>query len=94
MNVSVWESVEALKNYVYGTVHAQLLRQRHEWFEKFAGVYLALWWVPAGHRPGIEEAKERLGPPGGERPDAVRVYVQDGLSTRRAISGCDRLGIV
>src|SRR5690242_6198380 len=60
MNMSVWESVEALKNYVYGTVHAQLLRQRHEWFEKFAGVYLALWWVPAGHKPGIDEAKKRL----------------------------------
>ena len=47
MNMSVWESVEALKNFVYRTVHAELLRQRHEWFEKFAGAYTALWWVAA-----------------------------------------------
>jgi len=60
MNMSVWETVEALRNYVYGTVHVELLRQRQEWFEKFAGAYAALWWVPAGHIPGVDEAKKRL----------------------------------
>ena len=60
MNMSVWETIEALRQYVYQTVHAELLRQRHEWFEKFVGVYTALWWVPAGHRPGIDEARKRL----------------------------------
>lgn len=60
MNMSVWETVDALKHYVYRTMHAELLRQRHEWFEKFAGVYLALWWVPVGHIPGIDEAKKRI----------------------------------
>jgi heme-degrading monooxygenase HmoA len=60
VNMSVWESVEALKHYVYHTAHAELLRQRQQWFEKLAGVYLALWWVPAGHIPGIDEAKKRL----------------------------------
>jgi hypothetical protein len=60
LNMSVWESVEALRQYVYGTAHMQLLRQRHQWFEKFQGVYAALWWVPAGHIPGIDEAKKRL----------------------------------
>ena len=60
MNMSVWETVEALRNYVYGTVHVELLRQRQAWFEKFAGVYAALWWVPAGHIPGVDEAKKRL----------------------------------
>src|SRR5579864_4547398 len=60
MNMSVWESIDALRHYVYQTVHAELLRQRHEWFEKFAGTYTALWWVPAGHRPGIDEARKRL----------------------------------
>jgi len=58
--MAVWESVEALKQYVYRTMHAELLRQRHEWFEKFSGVYLALWWVPAGHIPSIDEAKKRV----------------------------------
>ena len=60
MNMSVWESVEALRNFVYKTLHAELLRQRHEWFEKFDGAYAALWWVPAGHIPGIDEATKRL----------------------------------
>lgn len=59
-NMSVWESVEQLKNYVYQTAHAELLRQRQHWFEQFEGVYLALWWVPAGHIPSINEAKKRL----------------------------------
>lgn len=60
INMSVWETVEALKHFVYRTAHAELLRQRHEWFEKFAGVYIVLWWVPVGHVPGIDEAKKRL----------------------------------
>jgi hypothetical protein len=60
MNMSVWETVEALKDFVYKTVHAELLRQRHEWFEKFAGAYTTLWWVPVGHIPGIDEATKRL----------------------------------
>jgi hypothetical protein len=60
LNMSIWESVDALKHYVYSTVHAELLRHRHEWFEKFDRNYLALWWVPVGHIPGIDEAKKRL----------------------------------
>ena len=59
-NMSVWETADALKHYVYHTAHAQLLRQRQEWFDKFAGASVALWWVPAGHIPGIDEAKKRL----------------------------------
>jgi hypothetical protein len=60
INMSVWESIEALKGYVYRSAHTELLRARAEWFEKFTGVYLALWWVPAGHLPGVDEAKKRL----------------------------------
>jgi hypothetical protein len=60
LNMSVWETVEALRNYVYNTAHKELLKNRHEWFEKFVGTYTSLWWVPVGHRPGIDEAKKRL----------------------------------
>lgn len=59
-NLSVWESVEQLKEYVYKTAHAEVLRQRRDWFEHFDGAVLALWWVPAGHIPSIDEAKKRL----------------------------------
>jgi Domain of unknown function (DUF3291) len=60
MNMSVWETIEVLRHYVYKMSHLELLRQRETWFEKFVGVYMALWWVPAGHRPGIDEATKRL----------------------------------
>ena len=60
INMSVWENIAALRHYVYKTAHAELLRQREAWFEKFSGVYMALWWVPAGHRPGMDEATKRL----------------------------------
>lgn len=59
-NLSVWETAEALQAYVYRSTHVELLRQRQEWFTKFEGVYLALWWVPDGHRPSVDEAKKRL----------------------------------
>ena len=60
INMSVWQTIESLRHYVYQTAHAELLRQRQAWFEKFAGSYTALWWVPAGHRPGMDEATKRL----------------------------------
>jgi hypothetical protein len=60
INMSVWETVEQLRDFTYVTAHAELLRQRREWFEKFDRVFLALWWIPEGHLPTIEEAKERL----------------------------------
>jgi len=60
VNMSGWESIEAIKNYVYRTAHAELLRHRQEWFEAFVGSYMALWWVPVGHIPDVDEAKKRL----------------------------------
>jgi Domain of unknown function (DUF3291) len=60
VNMSVWESIEHLKRFVYYTAHVEVLRNRQQWFEKFAGVYIALWWVPHGHTPSIDEAKKRL----------------------------------
>jgi hypothetical protein len=59
-NMSVWESVDALRHYVYKSAHAELIRSRQEWFEKFVGAYVGLWWVPLGHRPSVDEAKKRL----------------------------------
>jgi hypothetical protein len=59
-NLSVWESVEQLKDYVYGTAHYEIMRKRRQWFEKFDGMYFALWWVNAGHVPTVGEAKQRL----------------------------------
>jgi hypothetical protein len=60
VNVSVWETVEALERYVWQTVHKRFYGRRQEWFDKFEGPYFVMWWVPVGHRPTIQEAIERL----------------------------------
>lgn len=60
INMSVWESVDTLREYVYKSAHSGVLRDRKRWFEKFDGPYYALWWIPAGHIPTPQEGKERL----------------------------------
>ena len=61
VNLTVWRSVEALADYVFASRHAEVLRRRREWFEKIAESHLALWWVPAGTIPTVDEAERRLG---------------------------------
>jgi heme-degrading monooxygenase HmoA len=60
VNMSVWESIEALRDYVYASKHIEVFRRRAEWFEKMTKPYYCLWWVPAGHIPTVAEARERL----------------------------------
>jgi hypothetical protein len=60
VNMSVWESLESLHNYVYGSAHLGPLRDRREWFETMEGPSLALWWIAAGHVPTVDEAKAKL----------------------------------
>ncbi len=60
VNMSVWESVEALKDYVYRSAHVEIMRQRKEWFHLMKEAYYALWWIPRGHIPKTDEAKEKL----------------------------------
>jgi heme-degrading monooxygenase HmoA len=59
-NLSVWESIEQLKDYTYKSAHREVLQRRADWFEKFDAPAMALWWVPEGHRPSVDEAKKRL----------------------------------
>ena len=59
VNMSVWESIEVLRAFVYTSAHTPVMRERKRWFEKLE-TYLVLWWVPAGHQPTVDEAKERL----------------------------------
>lgn len=59
-NMSVWESIEALSEFVYRSDHTPFLRRRRDWFERFGRTFLALWWVPTGHLPTLAEAIARL----------------------------------
>lgn len=60
VNMSVWESLEALHAFVYRSHHLGPLRDRRQWFEPASGPVLVLWWIPRGHIPTVEEAMERL----------------------------------
>lgn len=60
INLSVWADLESLRGFVFRSAHAAVMRRRREWFERFDGIYVTLWWVPAGHRPSAEEAVNRL----------------------------------
>ena len=60
VNLTVWESPESLRAFVYKSDHAGVLRDRKRWFEKFEGPYYALWWISAGQLPSVEEARQRL----------------------------------
>lgn len=60
VNLSVWQDIDSLHSYVYRSAHAEVMKRRHDWFERMTEAYIVLWWVPAGHLPDIEEAGERL----------------------------------
>ncbi|MEE9447033.1 MAG: DUF3291 domain-containing protein [Arenicellales bacterium] len=60
VNMSVWADIESLKNYVYRSLHVELIQDRDAWFSKTVKMHQALWWVPAGHIPSVDEAKDRL----------------------------------
>ncbi|QNH04291.1 DUF3291 domain-containing protein [Pseudomonas sp. B11D7D] len=60
VNMSLWQDVQSLSDYVYKSAHTEMLKRRREWFERVEQAHQVLWWVPAGHRPGVSEAAERL----------------------------------
>lgn len=60
VNLSVWESTEALCGYAYRSEHMSVMRRRKEWFEPYDSAYIALWWIPVGSLPTVEDGIERL----------------------------------
>jgi hypothetical protein len=45
---------------VYRSAHTSVMTKHLDFFDRFDGAYRALWWVPAGHIPGIDEGLSRL----------------------------------
>jgi hypothetical protein len=60
VNMSVWESLEALRNFAYRSDHRKVFQDRTRWFEKMDKPNYCLWWVPVGHAPTVAEGRERL----------------------------------
>ena len=79
INMSVWESIESLGDYVYRTDHAAYLRRRREWFERLKDVIVALWWIPAGSIPTVTEGVERLDYLPRQRADERGVHLSPSL---------------
>lgn len=60
VNMSVWEDVQSLGDFVYrNPEHLAIMRRRKEWAEQIE-VYQALWWIPIGHIPSVEEGFEKI----------------------------------
>ena len=60
VNMSVWESIDTFWAFVYKTAHAKVMRQREDWFKALESNHMAMWWVPAGHIPTLQEARDKL----------------------------------
>lgn len=59
-NLSVWTDRDALVAFVYrDAAHRAIMARRRDWFDRMEA-HLVLWWVPAGHRPGFAEGRDRL----------------------------------
>ncbi|MGF1543771.1 MAG: DUF3291 domain-containing protein [Parvularculaceae bacterium] len=59
-NLTVWEDVESLERFVWGTVHKKFYERRREWFEILGAMHFVMWRVAPGHKPSLDEALARL----------------------------------
>jgi hypothetical protein len=60
INMSVWRSLEELRDFVYRSAHVDVLRRRGDWFERLSDAHLVLWWLPTDRLPTLEEAAWRI----------------------------------
>jgi hypothetical protein len=60
VTLSVWEGVAPLREFVFESRHRDFLDRRAEWFEPLDEAHMVMWWIKAGHRPNLPEAKARL----------------------------------
>ena len=60
INLSVWESVETLRLYVYETVHTDFLRRRKEWFQRYGKAQATMWWIQDDQLPTVKEGLAKL----------------------------------
>jgi Domain of unknown function (DUF3291) len=60
VNLSVWESIEALHAFTYRSEHRTVFARRYDWFERRETPNMVLWWLPAGTLPDVSDALGRL----------------------------------
>jgi len=59
-NMSLWESIEALSQFVYRSAHIEIFRRKTEWFQTISTANMAMWWIPQGQIPTPEEGLNKL----------------------------------
>ena len=89
VNLSVWRDYENLHEFLYHSVHGRLLVHRQKWFRITPQPSTALWWVPAGERPNIDQALARLRHlrtygPSPRAFSLLRRFTQDGRRIQRS----------
>ena len=88
VNLSVWESIEALEAFAYRDEgHRTVLRRRREWFERPVESHTALWWLPKGTLPTVEEATARLAQLRAHGPTQRAFTFRDRFSASSALPG-------
>ncbi len=60
VNLSVWETPEALEKYVWQTIHKRVYQKRDKWFEHMEQAYFVMWWIEQGQIPTLDDAQARL----------------------------------
>jgi len=60
INLTVWNSIDELFDFAYRSAHKAVFTRRFEWFERWQGPSVVLWWQPAGTIPDTGEALRRL----------------------------------
>jgi Domain of unknown function (DUF3291) len=59
-NMTVWETFEDLKRFVYNQVHTAVMQDRDMWFDKMPSQVSVMWWVKVDERPTIQQAREKI----------------------------------
>lgn len=65
VNLSVWDSVAALRHFVENTVHKRIMDRRGEWFEPYTldgapAPFFVMWPIAPGETPSLDDAYARL----------------------------------
>lgn len=60
VNMSVWQDITALREFIKAPIHLAIMKRRANWFAKWPTQTMVLWWIEAGHIPAFEEAFQKL----------------------------------
>jgi GNAT superfamily N-acetyltransferase len=59
LNMSVWDDVTSLRDFVYRGTHVEFFKRRGEWFDP-ARTRTAMWWITDDQLPSLDDAAARL----------------------------------